>query len=212
MEIVEVAERVAQRVQFLGLRLERRRPGRRQRRELIAQVDHARAQRVQRRRIVAVEGGAAAPARLPVGARDGLDDVVVPEALRSQPSRRLTMALSWAREALVAKPPGRGSPRRARVRSPRRAARRSPAAGRAARGGPPSRRDRARGRPAGERRRARRSSRAPARRRSAGRAGRSRAPLSASCAGRGRAPAPARRGPETAARPTTTDATSRARQ
>src|SRR5208282_1739128 len=64
-------------VQLLGLRIERRGPGRRQRRELVAEIDHARTQGVQRRRIGAFESETTAPKPLPVGARDGICDGVV---------------------------------------------------------------------------------------------------------------------------------------
>ena len=55
MKIVMVAERLAQLVQRFGLRVERFRPCASEQRELVAQIDDAGAERVQRRRIVAIE-------------------------------------------------------------------------------------------------------------------------------------------------------------
>ena len=71
-----VAERLAKLVQRFGLRVQRFRPRAGEERELVAQIDDAGAKGVQQRRIVARKGAPPAPARLPVGARDGGRDLV----------------------------------------------------------------------------------------------------------------------------------------
>src|SRR6202142_4468881 len=70
MEIVEVAKRLAKIVQGFGLGVQRLGPRAGKKRELVAQVNNAGAKRMQRNRVVAVEGEAPALARLPIGARD----------------------------------------------------------------------------------------------------------------------------------------------
>ena len=88
MEIVVIAERLAQLVQGFGLRVQRFRPRGGEKRELVAQVDDAGAKRVQRRGVGALEGAAPAPPRLPVGARRGGDDLVLADARSSPIPRR----------------------------------------------------------------------------------------------------------------------------
>ena len=80
-----VAERLAKLVQRFGLGVQRFRPGAGEKRELVAQIDDPGAECMQRRRIVALEGEAPAPPRLPVGARDAGDDCV-PVRARSNPT------------------------------------------------------------------------------------------------------------------------------
>ena len=58
---------------------------------------------MQRRRILAAEGKAAAPARLSVRARRRLDDVVRADIAEVPGFHALAIALSCAREALAAK-------------------------------------------------------------------------------------------------------------
>ena len=60
MEIVKVAKRLAKIIQRFGLRVQRFRPRAGEKRELVAQIDNAGAKRMQRDRVVAVEGEAPA--------------------------------------------------------------------------------------------------------------------------------------------------------